>query len=177
METQQELFIELKDNEWPLQEITHDRHIARAIVFDTDGYFYFVHVNRDDAFGKASVIETPGGGVEAGEDLGTAIRRELSEELGADVDVICKIGLVSDYYNVIGRHNLSNYFLCKVKSFGERHLTQDEIDDFHLQTMRLTYEQALAQYEKNRDYAFGRLVANREVPILKRAKELLEKRC
>ena len=177
METQQELFIELKDTEWPLQEITHDRHIARAIVYDEEGYFYFVHVNRDDAFGVASVIETPGGGVEAGEDLGTAIRRELSEELGADVDVICKIGLVSDYYNVIGRHNLSNYFLCKVKSSGERHLTQDEIDDFHLQTMRLTYEQALAEYEKNRDYAFGRLVANREVPVLKRAKELLEKSC
>ena len=177
METQQELFIELKDTEWPLQEITHDRHIARAIVYDEEGNFYFVHVNRNDAFGVASVIETPGGGVEAGEDLGTAIRRELSEELGADVDVICKIGLVSDYYNVIGRHNLSNYFLCKVKSFGERHLTQDEIDDFHLQTMRLTYEQAIAEYEKNRDYAFGRLVANREVPVLKRAKELLEKSC
>ena len=96
MENQQELFIELKDNEWPLQEITHDRHIARAIVYDEEGFFYFVHVNRDDAFGKASVIETPGGGVEAGEDLGTAIRRELSEELGADVDVICKIGLISD---------------------------------------------------------------------------------
>lgn len=140
-----------------------------------EGYFYFVHVDRDDAFGKATVIETPGGGVEEGEDLAAAIRRELSEELGADVDVIGKIALISDYYNVIGRHNLSNYFLCKVRSFGEKHLTKDEIEDFHLQTLRLTYEQALAEYEKNREYPFGRLVANREVPVLQWAKQWIEK--
>lgn len=169
------LHLELTDTEWPAAEITHDRNIARGIVYDGEGYFYFVHVDRDDAFGKATVIETPGGGVEEGEDLATAIRRELSEELGADVDVIGKIALISDYYNVIGRHNLSNYFLCKVRSFGEKHLTKDEIEDFHLQTLRLTYEQALAEYEKNREYPFGRLVANREVPVLQWAKQWIEK--
>lgn len=169
------LSLELTDTEWPAAEITHDRNIARGIVYDGEGYFYFVHVDRDDAFGKATVIETPGGGVEEGEDLATAIHRELSEELGADVDVIGKIALISDYYNVIGRHNLSNYFLCKVRSFGEKHLTKDEIEDFHLQTMRLTYEEALAEYEKNREYPFGRLVANREVPVLQWAKQWIEK--
>ena len=169
------LSLELTDTEWPAAEITHDRNIARGIVYDGEGFFYFVHVDRDDAFGKATVIETPGGGVEEGEDLAAAIRRELSEELGADVDVIGKIALISDYYNVIGRHNLSNYFLCKVRSFGEKHLTKDEIEDFHLQTLRLTYEQALAEYEKNREYPFGRLVANREVPVLQWAKQWIEK--
>lgn len=169
------LSLELTDTEWPAAEITHDRNIARGIVYDGEGYFYFVHVDRDDAFGHATVIETPGGGVEEGEDLATAIHRELSEELGADVDVIGKIALISDYYNVIGRHNLSNYFLCKVRSFGEKHLTKDEIEDFHLQTMRLTYEEALAEYEKNREYPFGRLVANREVPVLQWAKQWIEK--
>lgn len=169
------LSLELTDTEWPAAEITHDRNIARGIVYDGEGYFYFVHVDRDDAFGHATVIETPGGGVEEGEDLATAIHRELSEELGADVDVIGKIALISDYYNVIGRHNLSNYFLCKVRSFGEKHLTKDEIEDFHLQTMRLTYEEALAEYEKNRKYPFGRLVANREVPVLQWAKQWIEK--
>ena len=169
------LQMELADTEWPAAEITHDRNIARGIVYDGEGYFYFVHVERDDAFGHATVIETPGGGVEEGEDLATAIHRELSEELGADVDVIGKIALISDYYNVIGRHNLSNYFLCKVRSFGEKHLTKDEIEDFHLQTMRLTYEEALAEYEKNREYPFGRLVANREVPVLQWAKQWIEK--
>ncbi|MCR5403259.1 MAG: hypothetical protein K6E91_05480 [Butyrivibrio sp.] len=36
----------------------------------------------------------------------------------------------------------------------------------------LKYGEALAEYEKCRCTAIGRLVANREVPVLNRAKEL-----
>ena len=171
---QEELLLNLKDNEWPLTTIDHDRMIARAIVVDDEENFYFVRANRDDDFGKATLIETAGGGVESGEDLDTAIRRELNEELGIEVEVLCKIGVVSDYYNLIHRHNINNYFLCKIVSFGEKHLTKDEIEDFHLSTLKLKYEEALAEYEKCRCTSLGRLVANREVPVLKRAKELLE---
>lgn len=53
------------------------------------------------------------------EDLLSAIRRELKEELDAEVDVVCKLGVVSDYYNLIHQHNLNNYFLCRVKSFAD----------------------------------------------------------
>ncbi|MBR3468248.1 MAG: NUDIX hydrolase [Lachnospiraceae bacterium] len=169
----EQLQIELQDNEWPFEFTDHDRRIARAIVTDDAGFYYFVRAERDDDFGRATLIETAGGGVEAGEDLDCAIKRELKEELGAEVEVICKIGVVSDYYNLIHRHNLNNYFLCKVISFGDRHLTQDEIEDFHLSTLKLTYEEALAEYEKRRETKIGRLVANREVPILKRAREIL----
>lgn len=65
------------------------------------------------------------------------------------------------------------YFLCKVISFGDKHLTKDEIEDFHLSTLKLKYEEALGEYEKCRCTGLGRLVANREIPVLKRAKELL----
>ena len=170
---QEGLLLDLVDKEWPLTTIDHDRMIARAIVVDDDDNFYFVRANRDDDFGKATLIETAGGGVESGEDLNTAIRRELKEELGVEVEVICKIGVVSDYYNLIHRHNINNYFLCKTVSFGDKHLTKDEIEDFHLSTLKLKYEEALAEYEKCRCTGLGRLVANREEPVLKRAKELL----
>ena len=170
----EEILLNLEDNEWPLTTIDHDRMIARAIVVDDEENFYFVRANRDDAFGKANLIETSGGGVEAGEDLDTAIRRELKEELGVDVEVIRKIGVVSDYYNLIHRHNINNYFLCKAVSFGDKHLTKDEIEDFHLSTLKLKYEEALAEYEKCSCTKLGRLVANREMPILKKAKELLD---
>ncbi len=165
--------LDLIDNEWPLTTINHDRMIARAIVVDDKDNFFFVRAYRDDDFGKATLIETAGGGVEPGEDLNTAIRRELKEELGVEVEVICKIGVVSDYYNLIHRHNINNYFLCKIVSFGDKHLTKDEIEDFHLSTLKLKYEEALAEYEKCRCTGLGRLVANREEPVLKRAKELL----
>ena len=168
-----ELLIELQDTEWPFEYTDHDRRIVRAIVFDEEGYFYFVRAERDDDFGRATLIETSGGGVEIGEDMDSAIKRELKEELGAEVQVVCKIGVVSDYYNLIHRHNLNNYFLCKVASFGDKHLTQDEIEDFHLSTLKLTYEEAVAEYEKRRETRLGRLIANRELPIFKKAREIM----
>ena len=68
-------------------------HRDRAIVYDENNNFYFVRAERDDDFGKATLIETAGGGVEKDEDLVTAIQRELQEELGA------KVRRISDYEN------------------------------------------------------------------------------
>lgn len=177
MANQAELLLDLADNEWPRTTIDHDRVIARAIVVDESGHFYFVRANRDDDFGKATLIETSGGGVEPGEDPETAVKRELREELGIDARVVCRIGVVRDYYNLIHRHNINHYFLCEAVSFGETHLTRDETDVFHLSALRLRFDEALAEYERCRCTALGRLVANREVPVLKRAKELLSGSC
>ena len=169
----EELYLELKDDEWPFTYTDHDRLIVRAIVFDDPGWFYFTRITRDDHFGKATLIETSGGGVEAGEDLLAAIHRELREELGAEVEVVAKIGLVSDYYNLIHRHNLNHYYLCRVTSFGEKHLMPDEIERFHMSTLRLTYDEAEAEYRRLACTPIGRLIADRELPVLSRAKEIL----
>jgi len=174
MSNKSELYLELQDTEWSFTGTDHDRQIVRAIVVDEQGDYYFMRAVRDDDFGKATIIETAGGGVERGEDLLEAIKRELQEELGADVDVLCKIGVVSDYYNLIHRHNINNYYLCKAKAFGDTHMTQDEIERFHLSTLKLSYEEAASEYEKCRDSKLGRVIANRELPILKHAKELLD---
>ena len=172
----EELRLCMEDTQWPKEYIDHDRTIARAIVVDEEGYFYFLRVDREDDFGKGIFIETAGGGVESGEDLYTAIARELKEELGAQVQVLCRIGVVEDYYNLIHRHNINNYFLCKAVSFGDRQLTRDEIEDFHLSTLRLTYEQAAAEYEACASTKLGCLLAARELPILHRAKQLLQQK-
>lgn len=169
-----ELRLHLQDEEWPFEYTDHDREIVRAIVFDEEGYFYFVRAERDDDFGRATLIETSGGGVEKGEDLLAAIKRELKEELGARVEILCKIGVVSDYYNLIHRHNINNYYLCKAVSFGEKNLMQDEIECFHLSTLKLTYEQTVKEYERCSSTKLGRLVANRELPILRQAKKIME---
>ena len=169
-----ELKLHLSDTEWEYTYHDHNRPIARAIVFDDNGYFYFVRAERDDYFGKATLIETAGGGVEPNEDLNTAIVRELQEELGATVEIVCKLGVVDDYYNLIHRHNVNNYFLCKALSFGSKHLTEDELESFHLSTLKLTYEEALAEYQKRANTKLGRLVANREIPVLQHAIKILQ---
>ena len=170
-----EIKIELQDTQWKKEYIDHDRNIVRAIVYDENRMLYFVRAVRDDEFGKATLIETSGGGVENGEDLITAVQRELKEELGVFVDVVCKIGIVSDYYNLIHRHNINNYFLCKIKSFGQKNLTQDEIEKFHLSTLKMSYEEAVIEYENRKNSKLGTLIANRELPVLHRAKEILDK--
>ena len=168
-----EISLNLYDEEWEFNGVTHDRQISRAIVFDGEGYFYFMRVDRDDDFGNARYIETAGGGVEEGESPDSAIMRELYEELGAEVEVVCKLGVVSDYYNLIYRHNINNYYLCRVISFGETHMTEDEIHSFHLSKLRLTYEEAIAEYERSATTPLGRLLAQRELPVLNHAKRVL----
>ena len=170
-----ELRLDLQDEEWPLEYTDHDRQIARAIVFDDEGYFYFVRAERDDDFGCATLIETSGGGVEDGEDLYSAISRELKEELGARVQVIRRLGVVSDYYNLIHRHNINNYFLCKVIDFTEKNLTRDEVEAFHLSTLKLSYDEAVAEYVRCAQTSLGRLILKRELPILQYAKEVIDR--
>ena len=161
-----ELALTLEDTQWEKTEITHDRHVARAIVVDEEGFFYFVRVVRDD-------IETAGGGVEAGETPEEAIHRELKEELGASVEVLCKVGTVNDYYNQIHRHNVNHYFLCLVTSFGKTEMTPKELEEFELSTLKLTYEEAVEEYKKCAAKPWGVLLANRELPVLEWAKKWL----
>ena len=171
-----EIYLELTDGEWDYEYTDHDRHVVRAIVYDDDGYFYFVRADRDDDFSRAVVIETSGGGVECGEELNDAILRELREELGANSEIICKLGVVSDYYNLIHRHKINNFFLCRALSFGEKNLMQDEIEYFHLSTLKMSYDEAVAEYERCASTKLGRVIANRELPILKMAKRVIDSR-
>ena len=164
----------LDDTQYKYEYIDHDREIVRAIVIDNNGFFYFVGADRDDDFGKAILIETAGGGVEHGENYESAIRRELQEELGVNVDVLCKLGMVSDYYNLIHRHNINNYYLCRVTSFTNRSLTFDEENKFHLSVLKVSYEEAVNKYKESMKYKLGVLIRNRELPILEYAKRLID---
>ena len=167
------LRLELRDTEWPEQPADHARTTARAVLFDDRGRFYFMRVERDDVFGRATLIETSGGGVEPGEDLREALRRELREELGAEVEILRELAVVSDFYNVIRRRNINHYFLCRALFFGETHMTEDEINVFRLSRLVMTYDEATAEYEKRRDTKLGRLIANRETPVLELAHGIL----
>lgn len=191
----EELFLELEDKEWEFTGVKEERHIARAIAFDDNGFFYFLRVVREDEFADkieeavdgiggarmVELIETSGGGIEDEETPEIAVIRELKEELGADAEIICKIGVVKDYYNLIQRRNINNYFLCKINSFGEKNMTKDEAEVFNLSTLKLTYDEALEEYErcsnakKSDKSKLGTLIAQREVPMLIEAKKILEK--
>lgn len=169
METCDELCLELADHEWPMEYIDHERRIVRGIVYDADGFLYFVRTVRDDIFGACENIETSGGGIDPGEDMETALRRELREELGAEITPVGRIGTVTDSYNLLHRRNISTYYLCRAESFGSRFPTEDETEKFHLSVLKLTPEEAFREYERCTCSPLGRLIANRELPVLERA--------
>ena len=64
--------------------------------------------------------------MEEGENEGVALERELGEELGFKVAIITKLGVVKDYYNLINRANISNYYLVRKTGETEKHFTQSE---------------------------------------------------
>jgi hypothetical protein len=67
-----------------------------------------------------------------------------------------------------------NYYLCRMLSMGERNLTEAEKNEFHLSVAKLGYTEAQEEYEMCRSTPLGRLIGQREVPILKRAKEIID---
>ena len=98
----------------------------------------------------------------------------MKEELGIESELLCKIGIVSDYYHAVNRHNMNHYYLCKMKSRGEQELLDYEKNDFKMKVLMLGYEEAVKLYESQTDKKLGRLLTNRELPILKVAKQWLE---
>ncbi len=61
-----------------------------------------------------------------------------------------------------------------MESFGDKNLTEDEINSFHLLTLKLSYEEAVKEYKDRANTKIGKLVANRELPVLYRVKEILD---
>jgi 8-oxo-dGTP diphosphatase len=62
------------------------RAAVRAIVLDPDDRILLCRFRFDEPDGEVIVWATPGGGIEAGEDNQTALRRELDEEIGLALD-------------------------------------------------------------------------------------------
>ena len=85
------LKINLIDDSWKEKNLNYSfnkRVVARAIVYLGYNKFAFINADRNDIFGKINFIETSGGGVENNESLDVALKRELHEELGLEVEII-----------------------------------------------------------------------------------------
>lgn len=167
------LDLDMEDTSWPMGSLIDERKVARAIVINGTKLM-FVHVDRNDDFGNVRYIETSGGGVEEGEDTIVALKRELKEELGVRVEVLAYLGQIRDYYNLIGRKNNNDYYLAKVIGREANNLTEDEKNKWHLTPCEMSFESAVKKYSEMKLTRLGKLVSQRELPVLIRAKELID---
>ncbi len=164
--------LHFKDNEFPYTYIDHTRKVARAILINEKGEIALNKLHGEDMFGSRNYYETPGGGFHKNETSKQAVLRELKEETGYQCEIICPIGIVDDYYNLIHRHNKNFYYLCKTVVYVGKNLDNYEKTMIE-KLIWVPIDKAIALMENMDVSPVARLVMQREIPILKKAKKLL----
>ena len=162
----------LKDEAFPFSYIDHTRIVTRAIILNEKNEVYLINVERDDDFGNASYLETPGGGVKDGEKLREALLREIEEECGFIVDIIDEIGLVEDDYNIIHRHNKTYYYLCRVKEVCSSN--REEYESLWFKSLKFYNLDDVINICKNPDSPIAQVVYNRELVVYLKVKEMIK---
>ena len=165
----------LKDNEYNFTKISEIREIARCVLLNDEKEVALLKIDGyDDDFGLRDYYELPGGGVEKGESLKDALKREMIEETGYKIKNIREIGTVIDYYNSIERENHNNYFLAYIDIFQGTKYTKLE-QELISKLLFVKLDDAINIFEKMTNGKIASLVKRRELPILKIAKEMIEK--
>ena len=133
------------------------RLTARAIVRNQDGLYAVMYSD------KFKLHSLPGGGVEDGEDVLTALRREIYEETGCVCDEIKELGIVAENRASLDYTQINYYYVVTTThQSGENHLTESEqasrtVVQWHAfeEMMRLINEQEFdrvqGKYLKARD--------------------------
>lgn len=168
-----ETILKLIDEEYPIKGKKHERNIARAFLMNDEGFFCVHHLIRDDMFGHGDYYETPGGGVDEGESLEEAVKRECLEETGFVIEIVREVGMVDDYYNLINRHNHNFYYLCKVAGGDGKPHFASYGDTFIQSTSFMSIDEIINLYENMSDKGVPGLVKRRELPLWKLLKEKL----
>ena len=178
------LICELNDKNMLGQDGLSDRPprlTARAIVRNQDGLYAVMYSD------KFKLHSLPGGGVEDGEDVLTALRREVYEETGCVCDEIQELGIVTENRASLDYTQINYYFVVTTTHTpGENHLTESEqesrtVMEWHTfdEMVRLINEQEFdriqGKYLKARDVAalytftntrFGKLANQHGVSII-----------
>lgn len=142
-----------------------ERKAGRAIVFDNDNMVALLHSTKSDYY------NLPGGGVEEGEDIMTALRREVLEEIGCEIKNIRDLGIIEEYRNEFSLHQISYCYTADVAGEkGSPNLTESEIAD-GFETVWVSLEEAIRLTEVSGDTSYyeGRFMRMRNLIFLKGA--------
>lgn len=103
--------------------VVEKREAARAVLTDDQGLVPLLFVQ------KYEYHKLPGGGIETGEDIMTALERECMEEVGCKVDIKGEVGMVIEYRSEWKFHQTSYAYFGKILEKGEPDFTQEELDE------------------------------------------------
>ncbi len=147
------------------------REAARAVVFDNEKNVALLHVSN---FGY---YKLPGGGLEEGEDIETALKRECMEEIGCEIEVFGEIGSITEYRKIFNLTQISYCYLAKVKGEkGTPNFEEGEIEE-GFKEVWLPYEKALETITQNttQDFEGSEYIVPRDIIFLEAAKRSFDK--
>ncbi len=105
------LHSKIKDNIYPKNGDLKTRLVVRGIV-KLDDKYALLKIEDNDEFGERNHFETPGGGVENLETYESAIKRELLEEIGCEVEIDSILGYIDIEYNLLNRLDRCIFISC-----------------------------------------------------------------
>ena len=138
------------------------RLTARAIVKNQSGMYA---VMCSDKF---KLYSLPGGGVEDGEDVLTALCREVYEETGCICDEIKELGIVEENRASLDYTQINYYFVVTTTHTpGENHLTESEQASRTVVQWHTFEEMMQLINEQEFDRVQGKYLKARDVAALK----------
>lgn len=163
-----------QDQYYPFTYTDHVRNVVRAVVVNSENKIALLHVVSDDNFGHRDCYELPGGGKKKEESFHEGVLREVREETGFNGKIMRFIAKVVDYYNYIHRENHNYYYVVKVTDFVG--LEREDYEKRVIQELLFVdIDEAIRLMSNVNDDGVGHLIKQRELPILKLAKEYIKK--
>lgn len=124
---------------------------VRAIIFNDLGQIALMHVTNKDYY------KLPGGGVDPGESLEDALKRELNEEAGVEsYDLIGEVGEIDEYreeWNKLSKHLC--YIVKLTSHLGSSSQTDKEIDHGYEVIWAVDLDDAIAKVESGSPKEYG----------------------
>ena len=146
------------------------REAARAVVTDGNGKIALLHVS------KKNYYKLPGGGLDEGEDILTALKRECQEEIGCAIEVLGEVGSIVEYRKIFTLKQTSYCYVAKVVGEkGTPNFMGDEIEE-GFKEVWLSYEDAERALTESKatDYEGSAYIVPRDILLLKEARQFIE---
>ena len=106
----------VKDTIFPKNDLPNKKRYTVRGLLIKDNKVGLLYIKGDDPlFGKRNHLETPGGGIDDGENSIDALKREMLEETGYKIKNIKYITTVSVEYNPLNRIDVSKIYACEIE--------------------------------------------------------------